>query len=215
MINNVNLMGRIVADPELHNTNGGNSVTSFRIAIDRDFKNKDGNYEADFITIIAWRNTAEFICRYFGKGSLIAIQGHIQTRNYEANDGTKRFATEVVADKVSFTGERRDNNGSGQQNNFDYNQPQQTQQQGYNNTNPQQNQQNGGYQNNRNNNQSQNGYNNGNSQQGGYQNNGYNNQPSAPAPQQSAPPQNYNNGYQQQPNNMPDYAELDDDDLPF
>lgn len=98
MINCTVLMGRMVNDPELKTTQSGTSVTSFRIAVDRNTKEKT----ADFIDIVAWRQTAEFVTRYFHKGSMIAIQGSIQTRNYEDKNGNKRTAFEVVANNVSF-----------------------------------------------------------------------------------------------------------------
>jgi single-strand DNA-binding protein len=112
-------MGRLVSDPELKTTNSGLSVTSFRIAVDRGYVKAGEERKADFIDIVCWRNTAEFVCRYFGKGSMIALEGQLQTRTYQAKDGTNRYVVEVVADNVSFTGERRDNNnnngGYGQQ----------------------------------------------------------------------------------------------------
>lgn len=103
MINNVTLMGRLVADPELRTTNSGKSVANFRIAVDRAYS-KNGNKEADFITIVCWEGTADFVSRHFSKGSMIALQGSIQTRNYEDNNGNKRTAFEVVAREVSFCG---------------------------------------------------------------------------------------------------------------
>ena len=107
MINVVVLMGRLVADPELKQTANGASVTSFRIAVDRNFANKEtGERQADFITIVAWRQTAEFVCKYFRKGSMIAVEGSLQTRYYEDKDGNKRTAYEVVANNVSFTGSK-------------------------------------------------------------------------------------------------------------
>lgn len=107
MINRVVLMGRLVADPELKTTTNGISVTSFRIAVDRAYVKSGEDRKADFIDIVAWRQTAEFVCRNFSKGSLIAIDGQLQSRNYETKDGQKRTAVEVIADNVSFTGERR------------------------------------------------------------------------------------------------------------
>lgn len=102
-MNRVILMGRLTADPELRSTPGGVSVTSFNLAVDRDFKNGNGEREADFPTIVAWRNTAEFICRYFHKGKPIIIDGRLQTRSYEDKDsGKKRYVTEVVADAAKF-----------------------------------------------------------------------------------------------------------------
>ena len=106
MLNSVVLMGRLTTDAELKQTNGGTSVTSFRIAVDRDFVKKGEERQTDFITIVAWRQTAEFITRFFQKGSLIAIQGCIQTRDYEDKNGKKQTAVEVVANNVSFCGEK-------------------------------------------------------------------------------------------------------------
>lgn len=106
MINNCTLMGRLVSDPELKKTPAGVSVTSFRIAVERDYVSKDGNREADYITIICWRQTAEFVCRYFGKGNMIAIQGKLQTRTYQDSEKKNHYLTEVIADKASFTGEK-------------------------------------------------------------------------------------------------------------
>ena len=108
MLNRVILMGRLVADPELKTTASGISVTSFRIAVDRSYVKSGEERKADFFDIVCWRQTAEFVCRYFGKGSLIAVEGQLQSRTYQAKDGTNRYVVEVVADNVSFTGERRD-----------------------------------------------------------------------------------------------------------
>ena len=104
MINNAVIMGRLVADPELRTTASGNSVSSFTVAVDRSFARQGEEKQADFIDVIAWRQTAEFICKYFRKGSMIAIQGHIQTRMYEDKNGNKRKAVELIADNVSFCG---------------------------------------------------------------------------------------------------------------
>ena len=108
MINRVVLMGRLVADPELKTTNTGISVTSFRIAVDRSYVKAGAERQADFFDIVAWRSSAEFVCRNFSKGSLIAVDGQLQSRQYQTKDGQNRTAIEVVADNVSFTGERRD-----------------------------------------------------------------------------------------------------------
>ncbi len=113
MINRVILMGRLVSDPELKTTASGISVTTFRIAVDRSYVKNGEERKADFFDVVCWRNTAEFVCRYFGKGSLIAVEGQLQSRTYQAKDGTNRYVVEVVADNVSFTGERRDNNNAG------------------------------------------------------------------------------------------------------
>ena len=112
MLNRVILMGRLVSAPELKTTPAGVSVTSFRIAVDRNYVKQGEERKADFFDIVCWRNQAEFVCRYFGKGSMIAIDGQLQSRTYQAKDGTNRYVVEVVADNISFTGERRDNSTS-------------------------------------------------------------------------------------------------------
>lgn len=106
MLNKAIIMGRLVDEPELKTLTNGTSVTSFRLAVERDYKTNDGERPVDFPTIVCWRSTAEFVCRYFGKGNMIAIEGQIQTRTYQAKDGTNHFATEIVAEKASFTGEK-------------------------------------------------------------------------------------------------------------
>lgn len=106
MLNCVTLMGRLVADPELRTTTTGKSVATFRIAVDRSFQKAGEQRQADFITIVAWENTANFVSRYFAKGSMIAVQGSIQTRQYEDANGNKRTAFEVVAREVSFCGSK-------------------------------------------------------------------------------------------------------------
>lgn len=108
MLNRIILMGRLVADPELKTTTSGISVTSFRIAVDRNYVKQGEQRQADFFDIVAWRSTAEFVCRNFSKGSLIAVDGQLQSRNYQTKDGQNRTAIEVVADNISFTGERND-----------------------------------------------------------------------------------------------------------
>lgn len=113
MLNRVILMGRLVSDPELKTTNTGISVTSFSIAVDRNYVKSGEERKADFFNIVCWRSTAEFVCRFFGKGSLIAVDGQLQNRTYQAKDGTNRTVVEVVADNISFTGERRDTSGGG------------------------------------------------------------------------------------------------------
>ncbi|MBQ4105010.1 MAG: single-stranded DNA-binding protein [Clostridia bacterium] len=115
MINRVVLMGRLVSDPELKTTQSGINVTTFRIAVDRSYVKAGEERQADFFDIVAWRYTADFVCRHFRKGSLIAIDGQLQSRTYQAKDGTNRYVVEVVADNASFTGERRDNSGYSQQ----------------------------------------------------------------------------------------------------
>lgn len=108
MLNRVVLMGRLCGVPELKTTNSGVSVTSFRIAVDRDYVRQGEERKADFFDIVAWRGTAEFICRNFDKGSMIAIDGKLQSRQYQTKEGQNCTAIEVVADAASFTGERRE-----------------------------------------------------------------------------------------------------------
>ncbi|MDR1409241.1 MAG: single-stranded DNA-binding protein [Oscillospiraceae bacterium] len=96
------LMGRLVADPELRTTQSGVSVTTFRIAVERRFKDSEGNRQADFIDIVAWRQSAEFVQKYFHKGDPILVQGSIQVRPYEDKNGNRRTAVEIQADNVSF-----------------------------------------------------------------------------------------------------------------
>lgn len=100
------LMGRLTATPELKRTNTGYAVTSFSIAVDRNFARQGEEKSVDFINIVAWRQTAEFICKWFVKGNMILIDGEIQTRNYEDKNGQKRIAFEVLANNVSFCGEK-------------------------------------------------------------------------------------------------------------
>jgi single-strand DNA-binding protein len=102
MLNNAVIMGRLVADPELRTTGSGISVSSFTVAVDRRFNRQGEDRQADFIDIIAWRQTAEFVCKYFRKGSMIAVQGYIQTRMYEDKNGNKRKAVEIVAENAFF-----------------------------------------------------------------------------------------------------------------
>lgn len=106
MINNVVIMGRLTADPELRQTASGIEVTSFCIAVDRGYVRQGEERQADFINCVAWRQTAKFITSYFHKGSMIAVTGSIQTRNYEDKTGAKRTATEVVVDNASFCGSK-------------------------------------------------------------------------------------------------------------
>ena len=106
MLNCVTLMGRLTADPELRTTTTGKSVCSFSIAVERSFAKAGEQRQADFINIVAWESQANFISRYFAKGSMIAIQGSIQTRPYEDKNGNKRTAFEVIAREVSFCGSK-------------------------------------------------------------------------------------------------------------
>ena len=114
MINRAILQGRLVADPDLKHTQSGVAVVSFRIAVDRDYRSKDPNAQnCDFINVVAWRSTAEFISRYFTKGSLILVDGRIQVREYTDNNGNKRNVVEVVAESVNFCGKRDGNSYNG------------------------------------------------------------------------------------------------------
>ena len=112
MLNVVAIMGRLVADPELRTTQSGTNVCSFRIACDRNFARQGEQRQADFIDIVAWRQQAEFVSKYFQKGSLIAIEGSLQTRQYQDKNGNNRTAVEVVANNVNFAGSK--SNGSNQ-----------------------------------------------------------------------------------------------------
>lgn len=112
MLNKIFLQGRLVADPELRHTPNGVAVASFRLAVDRDFKDRDtGERKADFFNIVAWRQQAEFLSRYFNKGSMILIEGKLQSRDYTDKDGNRRYATEVVVDSIFFPGSRRETEG--------------------------------------------------------------------------------------------------------
>lgn len=115
MINNVVLIGRLTADPDLRKTPSNVSALQGTLAVNRNFKNQNGEREADFINFQAWRNTADIIAAYCGKGSLIGITGRIQTRNYENQQGQRVYVTEVVADSVTLL-ESRNNQQGGQQN---------------------------------------------------------------------------------------------------
>ncbi|MBR2455055.1 MAG: single-stranded DNA-binding protein [Clostridia bacterium] len=105
MLNTAIIMGRLTADPELRKTTSGLSVTSFTVAVERNYKSGEER-QADFINVVAWRGTADFVSTYFKKGQMIAVQGSIQTRNYEDKNGNKRTAVEIVADNVSFCGSK-------------------------------------------------------------------------------------------------------------
>lgn len=103
MLNRVTIMGRLTRDPELRRTDSGIAVASFAIACDRDYSNKqNGEKEVDFFDIVAWRNTAEFVSNYFGKGRMIVVSGRLQTRSWTDKEGNKRKTTEVVADSCYF-----------------------------------------------------------------------------------------------------------------
>lgn len=104
MLNVVAIMGRLVADPELRTTQQGTNVCTFRIACERSYSKPGEQRQADFIEIVAWRQQADFVCKYFQKGSMIAIDGSLQTRQYQDKQGNNRTAVEVVANNISFAG---------------------------------------------------------------------------------------------------------------
>lgn len=114
MINSVSLTGRITKDLEKHETGKGTSVVNFSLAVDRRFKDQNGERQADFIQIQAWGKTAEILCKYAGKGSLIGVEGRIQTRNYENNQGQRVYVTEIVAENVTFLDSKKNNDQSQQ-----------------------------------------------------------------------------------------------------
>ena len=118
MLNHIVLMGRLTRDPELRYTQSQTPVASFRIAVDRDFGGRDGaERQTDFIDIVAWRSTAEFVSKYFTKGSMAVVSGRLQMRDWTDRDGNKRTSAEVVADNVYFGDSKRDRgeNGGGYQ----------------------------------------------------------------------------------------------------
>ena len=110
-MNSICLMGRLTGDPELKTTQSGVSVTSFSVAVDRAYRSKDQERQTDFINCVAWRQTAEFISRYFHKGQRIALQGSLQSRKYTANDGSQRTVYEVVVDNAFFCESKGGNAG--------------------------------------------------------------------------------------------------------
>ena len=111
MLNHIVLMGRLTRDPELRRTGSGVAVASFTLAVDRDYAAQGAERETDFIDIVAWRGTAEFVEKYFSKGRMIVVGGRLQIRNWEDRDGNKRRSAEVVADSVYFGDSKRDGDG--------------------------------------------------------------------------------------------------------
>ena len=105
-MNKAILIGRLTRDPEMRTTASGTTTTSFTVAVTRTYTNQNGEREADFINCVAWRKQAENIAKYCQKGSQVAVEGRIQTRSYDAQDGTKRYVTEVIADNVTFLGSK-------------------------------------------------------------------------------------------------------------
>lgn len=112
MLNVIAIVGRLVADPELRTTPAGHSMCSFRIACDRSYVQQGQERQADFIDIVAWRQQADFVSKYFQKGSMIAVEGSLQTRQYQDKQGSKRTAVEVVANNISFAGAKRQDSQS-------------------------------------------------------------------------------------------------------
>jgi len=113
MYNRAILVGRLVADPEMRTTPNGVNVATFRIAVDRPFS-KNAEKKADFITVVTWRQQAEFVCRYFSKGRAIGVEGSIQTRDYTDKEGVKRYIFEIISDRVFFVGDKSDNADKGE-----------------------------------------------------------------------------------------------------
>lgn len=113
MLNKIVIMGRLTRDPELRRTQGGNAVTSFALAVDRDFKSADGTKETDFIDVVAWRNTAEFAAKYFTKGRMAVVEGRLQMRDWTDKEGNKRRSAEVVADNIYFGDSKREDAPAG------------------------------------------------------------------------------------------------------
>ena len=119
MLNRITIMGRLTRDPELRRTGSGIAVASFILAVDRDFSSKDsGEKETDFIDCVAWRQTGEFVSKYFSKGRMAVVSGRLQIRNWEDNDGNKRRTAEVVADNVYFGDSKKDNAPATDNSNF-------------------------------------------------------------------------------------------------
>ena len=114
MLNHITLMGRLTRDPELRHTNSNVPVATFSMAVDRDRKNQNGEKETDFVDIVVWRNTAEFVSKYFAKGSMAVVSGRLQMRPWTDKDGNKRVSAEVVAENVYF-GESKKSEGFVQQ----------------------------------------------------------------------------------------------------
>jgi single-strand DNA-binding protein len=111
MLNKIFLMGRLTRDPELRRTQSGTAVTSFSLAVDRDFKGQNGEKETDFIDVVAWRSTAEYVSKYFTKGRVAVVEGRLQVRDYTDRDGNKRRTAEVIADNVYFGDSKKEGGG--------------------------------------------------------------------------------------------------------
>ena len=118
MLNKIILMGRLARDPELKRTTSGTAVTSFSMAVDRDFKSQSGEKKTDFIDVVAWRGTAEFVSKYFSKGRMAVVDGRLQIRDWTDKAGNKRTTAEVVAENVYFADSKRPESDDNQKENF-------------------------------------------------------------------------------------------------
>ena len=118
MLNKIIIMGRLTRDPELRRTGSGTAVTSFSLACDRDFKSQSGDKETDFIEVVAWKNTAEFVSKYFSKGRMAVVEGRLQIRDWTDKAGNKRTTAEVVAENVYFADSKRSESNDNQKENF-------------------------------------------------------------------------------------------------
>lgn len=114
MLNRIIVMGRMTRDPELRRTNSGTAVASFTVAVDRDFKSQAGEKGTDFIDVVVWRNTAEFVSKYFSKGRMAVVEGRLQLRDWTDKNGNKRRSAEIVADNVYFGDSKRDSGDAAQ-----------------------------------------------------------------------------------------------------
>ena len=117
-LNKIFLQGRLTRDPELRRTGSGTAVTSFSLACDRDFKSQSGDKKTDFIEVVAWKNTAEFVSKYFSKGRMAVVEGRLQIRDWTDKAGNKRTTAEVVADNVYFADSKRSESNDNQKENF-------------------------------------------------------------------------------------------------
>lgn len=113
MLNKIFIMGRLTRDPELRRTQNGTAVAGFALAVDRDYKNADGTKETDFIEVVAWRSSAEFVSKYFANGRMAVVEGRLQIRDWQDKDGNKRRNAEVVADNVYFGDSKKEGDSSG------------------------------------------------------------------------------------------------------
>lgn len=131
MLNHITIMGRLVRDPELRYTQSGIAVASFTVAVDRDFKSESGERQTDFIDCVAWRQTGEFVSKYFSKGSMAAVSGRLQIRDWQDKEGNKRRNSEIVVDNIYFGESKRSQNSN---ENNSYGTPPPAQSQNFNNS---------------------------------------------------------------------------------